>query len=58
MAQTDVASPLPDMTLREGTTITVSAGTAGAVVTALAVHGLQIIPDTSPNRTPVLIPGR
>jgi hypothetical protein len=58
MAQTDVASPLPDMTLREGTTITVSAGTAGAVVTALVVHGLQIIPDTAGQRTPVLIPGR
>lgn len=38
---TDVAAPLPDLKVNEGTTYTVTCDDASAIITELVVHGDQ-----------------
>lgn len=44
----DVASPLPDLDLAEGSTITIMLDAPGAVVTSLVIHGYQLVPAFVP----------
>lgn len=51
----DVATSLPQLTLREGTVVTVDAG-AGNTVTKLVLHGFQVVPLDEQAQQPVLLP--
>jgi hypothetical protein len=43
---TDVATPLPQLDLAEGTVVTVTLDDPAAIVTSLTLHGWQEVPGT------------
>lgn len=52
---TDVAAPLPDITLMPGSTITVTTGNAAVHVTKLVVKVFQVIPSDPVPAAPTLL---
>lgn len=51
----DVATSLPQLTLREGTTLQVDAG-AGNTVTKLVIHGFMVVPSDDQAGGTILLP--
>lgn len=50
----DVSTPLPQLDLAEGTTITVTLDDPSAIITSLAIHGWQAEPS-APLQTPDIL---